>query len=76
MNSSIGAIALILAALIALLNVGLFVINKTRPFIHDALASTVCVDMASQMIFNSVEEMIEYKKRIHREEAENAKYLD
>lgn len=38
--------------------------------IHDKLAHTVTVDIASQMIFASPEALLEYKKRIHAEEAE------
>lgn len=38
--------------------------------IHDKLAHTVTVDIASQMIFDSPEALLEYKKRIHAEEAE------
>ena len=35
--------------------------------IHDKLAGTVTVDLGSQMIFDSPEELLEYKKRIHAE---------
>ena len=35
--------------------------------IHDKLAGTVTVDLASQMIFESPEALLEYKKRIHAE---------
>lgn len=37
--------------------------------IHDKLAGTVTVDLASQMIFDSPEALLEYKKRIHAEAA-------
>ena len=52
----------------------LFFATKTRSFIHDALASSVTVDMASQMIFNSTEEMIAYKESLHEQEAKEAEY--
>ncbi len=39
--------------------------------IHDKLAQTVAVDMASQMIFDTPEALLEYKKRIHAESVEN-----
>ena len=35
--------------------------------IHDKLAGTVTVDLASQVIFESPEALLEYKKRIHAE---------
>ena len=61
------------AALVLLLafELGLIIMNKTRPLIHDALAHTVTVDMASQMIFDSEADMIAYKKRIHAEAVSN-----
>lgn len=42
--------------------------------IHDLFAQTITVDMASQLIFDSPEDMLAYKKRISEENAENAKY--
>ena len=47
---------------------GLVVFTRARTPIHDVLAHTVTVDMASQMIFDSAEELIAYKQRIHQEE--------
>ena len=38
--------------------------------IHDKLAGTVTVDLASQMIFDSPEALLEYKKRLHAESTE------
>ena len=38
--------------------------------IHDKLAGTVTVDLGSQMIFDSPEALLEYKKRIHAEATE------
>ena len=48
--------------------------SKTNSPIHDMIANTVTVDMASQMIFDSRDEKIEYIKRIHAEAAENQAY--
>lgn len=48
----------------------LFFGTKTHTPIHDKLAHTVTVDLASQMIFDTPEALLEYKKRIHAEEAE------
>lgn len=52
----------------------LFFASKRYAFIHDALASTVVVDMQTQMIFNSNEEMLAYKEEQHRQQAEKAEY--
>jgi hypothetical protein len=56
-----------LAALVILLayNVVLFVRTKNKTFIHDLLAYTVAVDIHSQMIFETKEEMMAYKNKIH-----------
>ena len=63
---------LILLALIPIVNIILLIVTKTNSMLHDLLAGTVVVDFASQMIFDSEEEMIEYKTRVHSEMAEAA----
>ena len=45
--------------------------TKARTPIHDKLAHTVTVDFASQMIFDTPEELLAYKKRIHAEQVES-----
>ena len=50
----------------------MFFATKTNSVIHDKLARTVTVDMASQMIFDSPEELLAYKKRIHEEQAQSS----
>lgn len=42
--------------------------SRYHTAIHDKLSQTVTVDFASQMIFDSPEELLAYKKRIHAEE--------
>lgn len=70
---SLGATGtMILFAMLAL-QAGLM-FTKRRTAIHDLLAHTVAVDMASQMIFDTTEEMIEYKKRVSAEKAANQTY--
>lgn len=72
----LGFVGTVVLFLLLALELGLLIFNKTRPMIHDALATTVCVDMASQMIFENEAELIEYKKKVHEEAAERAKYLN
>ena len=60
--------------LIVLFEIGLVIFTKTNSLIHDVLSSTVTVDLASQMIFDSPEAKQEYQLRIHNEDAKNAKY--
>lgn len=68
MNGTIFLAALLLAQMLL---VGL---SKNNSPIHDWLASTIVVDMGSQMIFASKEEMLEYKKRQHAEEVRHRGY--
>ena len=57
-----------------LLQVILFFGTKNHTPIHDLFAQTITVDMASQLIFDSPEDMLAYKKRISEENAESAEY--
>ncbi len=57
---------------IAILQLVLLIVNKTRTPIHDLLAHTVTVDLQSQMIFDTPEELLEYKKAKHAEMAERS----
>ena len=49
-------------------------ISRTNGAIHDLLAGTVVVDIASQQVFASTEELIAYTKRIHAEKAARQDY--
>lgn len=60
--------------LILLVQVISLVVTKTNSALHDLLACTVAVDMASQQIFDSPEALLEYKKRVHAENAQRADY--
>jgi uncharacterized RDD family membrane protein YckC len=59
---------------ILLLQLILICATKNRTLVHDLLAYTVAVDVASQRIFESPEALLEYKKRIHAEQAERSTY--
>ena len=54
-----------------LFNLILLFATKARTPIHDKMAHTVAVDLASQMIFDTPEAMLAYKKRIHAESVED-----
>lgn len=49
--------------------------TKTNSAVHDVLSSSVTVDIASQKIFETDEELLEYKKRIAEEKANKAEYF-
>lgn len=63
-------ITLILLLALILAQLGFLIFTKGNTPIHDLLAGTVTVDFASQMIFDSPEELLEYKKRLHAESVE------
>lgn len=69
-----GSIGFITLILLGGLEVFLMVKTKTNSCIHDLLAYAVTVDMASQMIFESEEALMEYKNRIHKEMADRSAY--
>lgn len=61
-------------AFLALLQLAFVLVTQYHTPIHDMIAGTLTVDFASQMIFDSVEEMTAYKQRIHAEMAQKAEY--
>ena len=72
--NGIGITGLIVLGAELLLQIILFSATRTRSLIHDLLACTVVVDMASQMIFDSEDEMIAYRKRVSAEKAARSPY--
>jgi uncharacterized RDD family membrane protein YckC len=69
-----GLLSVIVIALVLIGNVVMMLITRTNSAIHDMLANTVTVDMASQMIFDTPEALLEYKQRVHAEAAQKANY--
>lgn len=68
---AMGIMGLITLGAILVIELALIFTSQARTPLHDKLAHTVCVDMASQMIFDSTEERLEYQKRIHAEQVAN-----
>lgn len=52
----------------------LLIVNKNHCLIHDLLASAVPVDLSTQMVFESEQELVKYKENLAREKAAKAKY--
>ncbi len=67
-------ITLIVIVAIVILQIVVFFATKRYAFIHDVLASTVVVDMQSQMIFDTKEDLLRYKEELSRKSAEEAEY--
>lgn len=53
----------------------LLFVTRTNATIHDLLADAVVVDLSSQMIFESEEDLLDYKKRMSAENAAQASYF-
>ena len=68
-----GIVGLLAILLLFVFEIGLIVKTNTNSCIHDILAYTVAVDFESQMIFDSKEDLIAYKEKIHAERVENEK---
>ncbi len=66
---TIGIIGPFIFMVLLVLQCIMLVMSKSGRLIHDYLAKTVAVDMSSQMIFDTVEEMLEFKKSVAAEKA-------
>ena len=58
-------VTLVLLLLLIIAQVALLIFTQARTPLHDMLAGTVTVDFASQLIFDTPEELLEYKKKLH-----------
>lgn len=70
----IGIVGPLVIFAILVLQVVLMVTSKTNAAIHDQMAATVAVDLASQMIFASPEALMDYKKQVHAEQVKRETY--
>ena len=71
---TIGVIGPAILLAILLTQVIMVFTSKNNSAIHDQMAATVAVDLASQRIFDSPEALMEYKKRVHAEQAQKETY--
>ena len=74
LSNSIGLIAVAILGGILVGELLSLVISRTNSLIHDTIAATIAVDMATQRIFESPEERVEYVKRLHAEETSRQEY--
>ena len=72
--NTIGIVGMLILGLILLLQIILMITTHTNSCIHDVLAKTVTVELASQMIFETEEEMIAYKNKVHAEKVARETY--
>lgn len=71
---SIGVMGPIILFLILAVQAAVMLTTRTNALIHDLLAGTVVVDFASQMIFDTREDMIRYKEQLAAEAAQKQEY--
>lgn len=69
----LGLLGTIVVLAMLVLQLALLLGTKAHTCIHDLMAVTVEVELSSQMIFESEEAMLEYRKRIHAEQVEHSK---
>lgn len=66
-----GFAALVIIGAVLVIQLAMLISSRTASAIHDRLSSTVAVDLASQMIFETTEEMLKYKEKLHEEKVKN-----
>lgn len=71
---TIGILGPFIIMVLLVLQCIMLVMSESGRLIHDYLAKTVAVDMSSQMIFDTVEDMLEYKKSVAAEKAATQDY--
>ena len=71
---TIGVVGPAVLFLILLTEIIVMIFTPTNSLIHDLLANTVCIDAASQRIFDTPEERIAYKAKIAAELAQRQPY--
>ena len=71
---TIGTVGWIIVGAIGIVQVALLITTRERCMIHDKLANTVTVDLPSQMIFKTQEDLIAYKEKVAAEMAANQVY--
>lgn len=74
LSGKLGIVGFVVLLLILLLQIVMMIITKTNSTIHDLLADTVVVDLGSQRIFDSEDDLLAYKKKVHEEAVRQARY--
>lgn len=72
--NTIGTVGVLVLAALLIGEVVSLAVSRNGSLLHDLLAGTVAVDLASQMIFPTKEAQLEYVKRLHAEEAARKEY--
>ena len=65
---------LLIGAALLLVQLIVVIVSHENALLHDKMAVTVTVDLASQMIFDTYDQLLEYKKKMHAEKAASQPY--
>ena len=71
---NMGIIGTLVLLALGLTQLILLIATRNNSQIHDLVAGTIVVDIASQTVFRDTEELVAYTKRIHAEHAARQKY--
>ena len=72
--NNIGIVSVLILLVLLIAQIVCIAVTKTYSVLHDVLSGTVAVDIASQMIFETHEELVEFTKKIHAERAARSDY--
>ena len=73
-NGYINILGIAVLLLLLIAQIVCLVKTGTGSLLHDVMSGTVAVDLASQMIFETKEEQLEYIRKLHAQEAADAAY--
>ncbi len=65
--NSIGIISSVILLVLLIIQIVCLIATRTNSLLHDVMSGTVAVDMASQRIFDSREDLVKYTKENHSE---------
>ena len=65
---------LLIAAVLLIVQLVMVIASHENALLHDKMAWTVTVDLSSQMIFDTHEQLLEYKKKVHAEKVASSVY--
>ena len=71
---SLGLIGLILVGLLIVLQIFALITSRSRSAIHDLISDAVVVDLASQQVFDTLDDLMAYKNKIHEEMVSKSDY--
>lgn len=72
--NAMGVIGPIIVGILLIAQAASLLVTRNNCALHDLIAGTAAVDMASQRIFRSTDDLIDYQKRVAAEKAARQKY--